>query len=220
MPTDNLYKAKEHYRDSQVAQNYDGARFATWYGRLAHTVEANALASAAAKYFSTPGTLLDIPCGTGRLFPVLLDAGHQVTGADISEEMLAVARNRFSGNPSVSFQKIDAEKMAFAEKNFDYVTSYRLMCHLPPEVRTRVLNEMIRVCKKTLVINYHVETWTPLYLFNKIFRKHMAISFALKEADLRRELLVRKDVELLEIRPLSWFERSSLLVVLRKRSIS
>lgn len=217
MDTANRYKAKEHYRNPEVAKNYDGARFSTWYGRMAHAVEAKALASAAAKYFSGPGTVLDIPCGTGRLLPVLLDAGLRVTGADISEEMLAVARQRFSGNASVFFQKIDAENMAFSENAFDYVTSYRLMCHLPPEVRTRVLSEMIRVCKKTLVINYHVETYTPLYLFNRIFRKHMAISFPLKEADLRRELMARKDVELLEIRKLSWFESSSLLVVLRKR---
>lgn len=211
------YKAKEHYRDPEVAQSYDGARFSTWYGRLAHAVEAKALACAAKKYFKSPATLLDIPCGTGRLFPVLLNAGLRVTGADISEEMLTVARHRFEGNASVSFQKIDAENMAFPDQAFDYVTSYRLMCHLPPEVRARVLNEMIRVCKKKLVINYHVETWTPLYLFNKIFRKHMAIAFDLKEADLRRELSSRKDVDLLEIRKLAWFERSSLLVVLKKR---
>jgi ubiquinone/menaquinone biosynthesis C-methylase UbiE len=217
MSTPNQYKAKEHYRNPQVAQNYDGERFSTWYGRMAHQVETRALTSAAEKYFSSPGTVLDIPCGTGRLLPVLFDAGLQVTGADISEEMLSVAKQRFAGNNAARFQKIDAEAMAFAENTFDYVTSYRLMCHLPPEVRTRVLNEMIRVCKKTLVVNYHVETLTPLYLFNRTFRKHMAISFPLKETDLRRELMARKDVELLEIRKLSWFESSSLLVVLKKR---
>jgi len=218
MNTAPSYKAKEHYRNTEVAKSYDGERFSTWYGRLAHAIEANALASAASKYFQASGTLLDIPCGTGRLFPVLLSAGLRVTGGDISEEMLEVARQKFAGNSLVSFQKIDAEKMAFPDKTFDYVTSYRLMCHLPPEVRTRVLNEMIRVCKKTLVINYHVEAYTPLYLFNSLFRKHMAISFALKKEALRRELSAKPDVELVEIRPLSWFERSSLLVVLRKRS--
>ncbi|MBP9866133.1 MAG: class I SAM-dependent methyltransferase [Candidatus Omnitrophica bacterium] len=217
MTTANQYKAKEHYRSTAVAQNYDGERFSTWYGRMAHEVEARALASAASKYFSSPGTVLDIPCGTGRLLPILFDAGLSVTGADISEEMLAVAKQRFADQATARFHKIDAEHMAFEKNAFDYVTSYRLMCHLPPEVRTRVLNEMVRVCKKTLVINYHVETWTPLYLFNRIFRKHMAISFPLTEADLRRELTARPDVELLEIRKLSWFERSSLLVVLRKR---
>lgn len=212
----NTYKAKEHYRSTDVAQNYDGARFSTWYGRLAHEIEAKALDAAAQKYFTRGGTVLDIPCGTGRLFPVLIDAGLSVTGGDISEQMLEVARRRFAGQSGVSFQKVDAENMTFPDNTFDYVTSYRLMCHLPPEVRTRVLNEMIRVCKKTLVINYHVETYTPLYLFNSIFRKHMAIAFALKEAQLQRELRARTDVQLLEIRKLSWFERSSLLVVLKK----
>lgn len=40
-------------------------------------------------------TLLDIGCGTGTLSLRFHQAGYQVTGIDLSEEMLTVANNRF-----------------------------------------------------------------------------------------------------------------------------
>src|SRR6201987_5400829 len=40
------------------------------------------------------GTVLDAPCGTGKYFPMLAAAGHQVAGADQSASMLARARTR------------------------------------------------------------------------------------------------------------------------------
>ena len=211
------YQAKEHYRSTEVAQGYDQERFSTWYGRIAHETEEKALTRAVEKYFAAPGTVLDIPCWTGRLLPVFLRSGLEVTGGDISEAMLAVARAKFSAQPGMRFEKVDAENLSFPDNAFDYVTSYRLMCHLPPAVRDRVLEEMVRVSRKFLVINYHVEVYTPLYFFNRIFRPKTRIAFPLKEKDLRRELAQRRDVDVLEIRRLSWFERSSMLVVMQKR---
>src|SRR4051794_30271881 len=39
--------------------------------------------------------LLDIGCGTGTLSLLFYEAGYQVTGTDLSEEMLSVAQERF-----------------------------------------------------------------------------------------------------------------------------
>ena len=38
--------------------------------------------------------MLDAPCGTGKYFPLVAAAGHQVVGADQSAGMLAQARVR------------------------------------------------------------------------------------------------------------------------------
>jgi SAM-dependent methyltransferase len=38
--------------------------------------------------------VLEVGCGSGRILQYLLDSGHVVTGVDISDEMLAVARSR------------------------------------------------------------------------------------------------------------------------------
>lgn len=211
------YCAKEHYQSQKIARKYDEERFSSWHGRLAHEGEAAALKDVIRRYFKAPGRVLDLPCGTGRLLPALLDGGFRVTGGDISPEMIHVARARFAGRRDVEFKAFDAERLPFSDRSFDYVTSYRLMCHLPPQTRTRVLNEMIRVTRKMLVINYHFEAGSPLYLFNRIFRKQNCPSYPLKESQLRSELAQRKDVDLCEIRKLSWYERSSSLVVLRKK---
>lgn len=40
----------------------------------------------------TGGPLLELGCGTGRLLLPLADAGYEVTGVDMSEQMLAIAR--------------------------------------------------------------------------------------------------------------------------------
>jgi ubiquinone/menaquinone biosynthesis C-methylase UbiE len=42
----------------------------------------------------TPGQVLELACGTGRIAIALAKAGHEVTGVDISEGMLTIARRK------------------------------------------------------------------------------------------------------------------------------
>lgn len=42
----------------------------------------------------TGGPLLELGCGTGRLLAPLAEAGYDVTGVDLSAEMLAIARSK------------------------------------------------------------------------------------------------------------------------------
>jgi len=213
----NPYQAKNHYQDSGVASSYDRDRFIRWHGKMAHQAETKALMTAVSRYFDGPGKLLDLPCGTGRLLGPLLDRGFEITGGDISEAMLKEARSRFQNRPGITFRIMNAESLPFEDNAFDYLTSYRLMCHLPPAVREKVLSEMIRVTRKVLVINYHFAAASPLYLFNKLFRKINLSPYPLKESGLRHALDARRDADLLEIRKLSWYERSSALVILKKK---
>lgn len=41
--------------------------------------------------------VLEVGCGTGRLLKPVLERGHNVVGLDISEDMLALARDKLSG---------------------------------------------------------------------------------------------------------------------------
>ncbi|CAK7567549.1 MAG: hypothetical protein SEPTF4163_005515 [Sporothrix epigloea] len=60
-------------------------------------------------------TIVDVGCGTGRpTCSLLADAGHSVTGIDISEAMLAAARTRV---PNAKFELIDVR--AFLEREKD-----------------------------------------------------------------------------------------------------
>ena len=85
---------------------------------------------------------LDVACGTGDMVVELLKQGCTVTGVDLSEEMLAIARRKTA---SANFQLGDAEALPFADGEFDAVTcafGVRNFVHLE-----KGLEEMLRVLK-------------------------------------------------------------------------
>jgi ubiquinone/menaquinone biosynthesis C-methylase UbiE len=69
--------------------------------------------------------VLDIGCGTGIFTRMIVNWGGNVTGLDISEEMIKIAREE---NPGFEFHVLDAEKTKFSDKEFDIITS-SLMIH-------------------------------------------------------------------------------------------
>jgi ubiquinone/menaquinone biosynthesis C-methylase UbiE len=210
------YKARNYYQSEAVATEYDHERFTSWYGKVAHQTEAKALQKAIKAFCPPPGKVLDLPCGTARLFPVLLAHGLTVTGADISPEMLEQATRAFQGNSSVNFEKADAENLPFSDNQFEYLTSYRLMCHLPAAARKKVVTQMVRVTSKALVINYHFASNAPLALFNKLFRPVSYPTYPVTVKDIEADI-AGLPVEIVSIEKLSWYERSSALVVLKKK---
>src|SRR4051794_3766816 len=52
------------------------------------------------RYQIKPTTIVDLGCGTGNLSIPLAAQGFQVTGLDLSEDMLAVAEQKQSEQPS------------------------------------------------------------------------------------------------------------------------
>ncbi len=101
------------------------------------------------------GNVLDVACGTGDMVVELLKHGCTVTGVDLSEEMMAIARQKA---PAATFMLADAEHLPFPDEAFDAVTcafGVRNFVHLE-----QGLSEMLRVLKPggTMVI---LELATP-----------------------------------------------------------
>ena len=63
--------------------------------------------------------VLDMACGTGDVSIALRRKGLDVVGADISENMLALARKKA---PEIDFRYGDASELPFADGSFDAVT--------------------------------------------------------------------------------------------------
>ncbi len=61
--------------------------------------------------------LLEIGCGSGHLAKLLFEKGYKITGIDLYEEMLQIARKRL---PGVDFIKLDIRKLKF-NKKFDAI---------------------------------------------------------------------------------------------------
>lgn len=87
----------------------------------------DALVAAAA---SRPGMrLLDVGCGTGHTTLALAAGGGAVTGLDLTEEMLAMAREEAARRGiAADFRLGRAEELPFPDASFDVVTS-RVCAH-------------------------------------------------------------------------------------------
>ena len=66
-----------------------------------------------------PETLLDIGCGTGEHDALLSKLGYEVTGIDLSEDMIKIAKSNYQG---IDFYSMNSCEMNL-DKQFDIVTS-------------------------------------------------------------------------------------------------
>lgn len=77
-----------------------------------------------------PGDLLDLGCGTGSLSLLAAEAGHRVTGVDLSPAMVDLARAKLAGRDAV-FMVGDATAPPVGERLFDVVLARHLLWALP-----------------------------------------------------------------------------------------
>ncbi|HEX5865257.1 MAG TPA: bifunctional 2-polyprenyl-6-hydroxyphenol methylase/3-demethylubiquinol 3-O-methyltransferase UbiG [Casimicrobiaceae bacterium] len=81
---------------------------------------------------------LDVGCGGGILAEAMATAGAKVTGIDLSDKALAVARlHQLESGVEVDYRLISAEAMAAEERDsFDIVTCMELLEHVPDPAST------------------------------------------------------------------------------------
>jgi SAM-dependent methyltransferase len=106
-------------------------------------------------------SVLDLPCGTGRLTPLLAERGLQITGADSSPRMAELARanwiRRGPGRTAATAQFLVREGGAtgFAEGAFDAIVCNRLFHHFrEPSIRVAVLSEFRRICCGRIFVSF------------------------------------------------------------------
>lgn len=191
--TEEYEKKKRHYQDTSVASAYDDIRFVRPSDRRRNRRKLAAVRKAitSAEEFGTKvGNALDIPCGTGRLFPLFIDNGITFTGADLSTEMMQVSIAKFGKNKLLKgMVRCDAERLPFKDNSFDSVFSIRFMFHIPSPVRLKILQEMSRISSKWLIIDYRHR-----YTFKYWGKKLLSIlgvskppSYRFSAGDLKRE---------------------------------
>lgn len=108
--------------------------------------------------------VLDLPCGSGRLEPMLLGKGFNVVAADFSRPMLDVAKQHVEAAPPSSqgasqalyFSQQDILSTAFKDDTFDAIVCNRLFHHYPePDLRRAVFRELKRICRNRLIVSYY-----------------------------------------------------------------
>lgn len=112
-----------------------------------------ALKKIAERKFSPSETkILDVGCGAGFLANPLSASGFQVTGIDLSEDSLEVAR-RFDSTKQVSYLVADAYHLPFPDQYFDVVTAMDFLEHVDDPAR--VVKEFSRVLKPGGIFIFH-----------------------------------------------------------------
>lgn len=93
-----------------------------------------------------PARILDVGCGVGRTTKVLVEAGFDVTGIDVSTEMIQRADQQISG-PAVCVA--DAVNLPFEDRSFDHALfAYNGLDYIQTEPdRKRALRELLRVLR-------------------------------------------------------------------------
>ena len=129
------------------------------------------------------GRALDFGCGVGRLTQALARKFDQITGVDLSVDMLAHARRFNRHGDRVSYIHTTAADLAcFADGSFDLVLSLITLQHVAPEYSRRYIAEFIRVCAPDGVAYFQVPaksflgqsqrfTFYPPSLIKRIWRR-------------------------------------------------
>lgn len=110
--------------------------------------------------------VLDVGCGAGFFSVLLAKEGYQVTGVDLTPDMIENARILAAEEKTAcDFLVMDAENLSFADESFDVVISRNLTWTLP-DVKS-AYREWVRVLKKGGVLlnfdaNYGLSDFTDL----------------------------------------------------------
>jgi 2-polyprenyl-6-hydroxyphenyl methylase/3-demethylubiquinone-9 3-methyltransferase len=161
---------------------------ANWIDRYAHVAEK---------------TVLDVGCGGGILCEALAQRGALVTGIDMGEAPLAVAKlHQLESGVDVTYQRASAEDMAQSHSGrFDIVTCLEMLEHVPDP------GSVIRACAELVKPGGHL-------FFSTINRNPKSYAFAVLGAEYLLRLLPKGTHEYKKfIRPselTSWVRQAGL----------
>lgn len=114
--------------------------------------------------FPYPCKVLDIGCGGGHLTNYLASKGHLVSGVDLSEQSLQIAK-KYDATKSVEYTRASAYELPYPDGIFDVVCAMDLLEHV--ENPAQVVKEASRVLKKEGMFFFHT--------FNRNFLSYFMI---------------------------------------------
>ena len=115
--------------------------------------------------------VLDVGCGTGFLSLLLAELGHRVTGIDVADAMLTMARRKAAAlGLTVDFRNSDAEAPELPASGFDLIVERHVLWTLPrPAFALESWRQLLRPGGRLLLIEGHWEGMKPRDEYTEIF---------------------------------------------------
>lgn len=109
------------------------------------------------------GRVLEVGVGTGRSLP-FYPQDVDLTGVDLSTEMLAIARRRAAEEGrAVVFLEGDAERLPVDDASFDTVVCALSLCSIPdPAAAVAEMRRALVPGGRLLLLDHVVSTWPPV----------------------------------------------------------
>ena len=150
--TIDMYGGKFAYF-GRAAEEYEARRLGRLQWRQEHRVIDKLLDTAA-----SGDTVLDVPCGTGRLFPIFRKHSLRYAGADISPAMVDQVPSEYTdGSDFQGFTISEVERLPFEDKSFDHVVSLRFLhFRLPHSTGVTTMTQLCRVARKSVVVQVRI----------------------------------------------------------------
>lgn len=147
------------------------------------------------------GVICDLGCGPGQVASYLHQQGAAVCGIDLSQEMIAQARQLY---PHIPFQQGDMRALsAVADASFAGIAAFYAIIHIPPAQMHQTLREMRRVlCDEgVLLVTFHIgdevrhfdEWWEQKVDLDFIFFQTQQVKTYLHEAGFKVTEALERD---------------------------
>ena len=175
-------------------QNYNSRRGAEAYKsdyrhKLHHKLSDKRERALLHRYFAELGpvdTILDLPCGHGRLADFLKSRCERLFEADWSFTMVSLNRADH-GDDARRYFRASALEIPLPDRSVDVVVSFRLSHHLETqELRERHLRELFRVARKAVIV-----TWFSATSLKNVLRQVRVVLAGKKPKNVLRNDRVR-----------------------------
>lgn len=204
-----------HYKEVAVAERYDKERFSRMTGRMFDSLEKKHVKAAFEGV--PPGvTVLDLPCGTGRLAETLLESGFRVHGVDISPAMLEVARRKLQRfGDRFTARVADVRELAKDEsKRYDIALCARVLMHFPLQEQITFLRSVAALTRGRVIFTQSLST--PYQRFRRFVKRLIgnppSATYPITEAELTELLQGSGLREAGRIRPLALVSEEIIVI--------
>jgi len=153
-------KKPKDYRESHTEKGKGKVYHSSFeqypYRRFIWQWEQEILREILAKKLNPESSILDFACGTGRILSFLKTQSSNITGVDISPEMLAVSKK---DHPELEIIEADLtrDNIFLGKRSFDVISSFRFFLNAQDALRLEVLKVLHPLLKDDgiLIFNNH-----------------------------------------------------------------